>query len=396
MTMNATGMRCGAAISTQTDAEQAAREACRAAMDQLRAPVDLAFVFVSHFHAPHLEFIADILADTLQTVNVLGCTGESIVGNGVEVEEGPALSVWIAHLPGTTIETMRLTFEQTPDGGTFVGWPESFIDPWPEECSLLLLADPFSFPADALLERLNEDQPGVPVIGGMASGGYQPHSHGLFWRDQVVSSGAVAARLHGGVKVRSVVSQGCRPIGKPLVITKAERNLVQTLGGQPALRRLSDIFPRLSPQEQQLARSGLHLGRVTSEYREQFQRGDFLVRNVIGVDPDSGAIAIGDYFRAGQTVQFHVRDEASADEDLRELLAQAGEASPSPVGALLFTCNGRGTRLFSTPNHDAAAIERQFAGLPVAGFFAQGELGPVSRQNYLHGFTASVALFVSP
>lgn len=391
---------CAAAISTLTDAEQAAHEACRAAMDDLRDSVDLAFVFVSHFHVPHLQLISDILADTLQTVHVLGCTGESIVGNEREVEEGPALSLWIAHLPGATIETMHLTFEQTPDGGTFTGWPESFDDPWPEDCALLMLADPFSFPADALLERLNEDQPGVPVLGGMASGGFQPLSNGLFWKDQIVSTGAVVARLQGGVQIKSVVSQGCRPIGKPLVITKAERNLIQGLGGQPALTQLGEMFPHLTPQEQQLVRNGLHVGRVTSEYRDEFRRGDFLIRNVIGADPDSGAIAIGDYFKAGQTVQFHVRDEQSADDDLVELLSQAAAEDTTPedasvVGALLFTCNGRGTRLFSTAHHDASAIQQQFPALPVAGLFAQGEIGPVNQQNYLHGFTASIALFVA-
>jgi len=399
MSLSASDVRCAAAISTAADASAAAREVCRAAMNQLRAPVNLAFVFVSHFHAPHLQQIADILADTLQTVNVLGCTGESIVGNDLEIENGPALSLWIAHLPETTIETMHLTFEQTPDGGTFVGWPESFEDPWPADSVLLTLADPFSFPADALLERLNEDQPGIPVLGGMASGGFQPQSNGLFWKDQVVSTGAVVARLHGGVKIQSVVSQGCRPIGKPLVITKVERNLIQGLGGQPALSQLGEIYPQLTAHEQQLVRQGLHLGRVTSEYRDEFRRGDFLIRNVIGADPDTGSIAIGDYFRMGQTVQFHVRDEQSAHEDLQELLAATvtseGAAAPSQVaGALLFTCNGRGTRLFSTENHDAGAIQHQFPALPIAGLFAQGEIGPVSGQNYLHGFTASIALFV--
>jgi small ligand-binding sensory domain FIST len=394
-------VRCAAALSTASEAATAAREACRAAMDQLRAPVDLAFVFVSHFHAPHLQRIADILADTLQTVHVLGCTGESIVGNDLEIEDGPALSLWIAHLPGTTIETMHLNFEQTPDGGSFVGWPENFVEPWPEGSVLLALADPFSFPADALLERLNEDHPGVPVLGGMASGGFQPQANGLFWKDQVVSSGAVIARLHGGVRIESVVSQGCRPIGKPLVITQAERNLIQGLGGQPALAQLGELFPQLTPEEQRLARTGLHVGRVTSEYRDEFRRGDFLIRNVLGADPDSGAIAIGDYFRPGQTVQFHVRDERSADEDLQAMLARAASENEagergSVAGALLFTCNGRGTRLFSAAHHDAGAIQKQFPALPVAGLFAQGEIGPVCEQNYLHGFTASIALFVAP
>jgi small ligand-binding sensory domain FIST len=162
----------------------------------------------------------------------------------------------------------------------------------------------------------------------------------------------------------------------------------------PALHRLGEIFKQLPARDQQLVNRGLHVGRVMSEYRDQFEQGDFLIKNVVGIDPNAGAIAIGDYVRAGQTVQFHVRDEDSADADLRSLLGQARESAASPpAGALLFTCNGRGTRLFSVDNHDASAVQNAYSGIPLAGFFAQGELGPVGGKNYIHGFTASVALF---
>jgi small ligand-binding sensory domain FIST len=197
------------------------------------------------------------------------------------------------------------------------------------------------------------------------------------------------------VRVRPVVSQGCRPIGAPLVITRAEANVIHDLGGRPALERLREIYGTLDPADRELVRSSLHVGRVASEYQAAFRAGDFLVRNVVGADPESGVIAIGDLVRTGQTVQFHVRDAASAHDDLERLLAAARAAGSRPAGALVFTCNGRGTRLFPTPDHDARCVQDVLGPLPAAGFFAQGEIGPIGRLNCLHGFTASVALFES-
>jgi small ligand-binding sensory domain FIST len=285
-----------------------------------------------------------------------------------------------------------LDFERTPDGGVIQGWPDRSVGEWPAGSFLLLLGDPFSFPTDHFLERLNEDRPGVPVAGGMASGAAEPGENRLFFGREAIAEGAVAALISGPVRLRTVVSQGCRPIGKPYVVTKAERNVIQQLGGRPALLQLKELFDTLPTREQRLVQRALHVGRVTSEYRDRFEQGDFLVRNVIGIDPQHGAIAVGDYLRPGQTVQFHVRDQEAADAELRQLLVQARAASPGPVGGLLFTCNGRGTRMFSEPAHDAGCIAEYFGPLPLAGFFAQGEIGPIGQQNFTHGFTASVAL----
>ncbi len=223
---------------------------------------------------------------------------------------------------------------------------------------------------------------------------WSPGENRLLLGANEIESGAVAVLVHGAVNVTSVVSQGCRPIGQPFVVTKAERNVVVELGGRPALAQLQELFEKLSPEEQQLARGGLHVGQVIDEYRDEFERGDFLVRNVQGVDPKNGAIAIGDWVRAGRTVQFHVRDAATADEDLDALLSAVRAGSCGRLrGALLFTCNGRGTRLFDQPHHDAAAVARHWPDLPAAGFFAQGEIGPIGGKNFVHGFTASIALF---
>ncbi|HUG67563.1 MAG TPA: FIST C-terminal domain-containing protein, partial [Pirellulaceae bacterium] len=249
---------------------------------------------------------------------------------------------------------------------------------------------------ELLLERINEDQPAVSVIGGMASAATQPGENCLIFGSNVYRDGAVAVLVHGDVAIRSIVSQGCRPIGEHFVITKAERNVIQELGGVPAYQRLIEVYATLATHEQEMLRRGLHVGRVVSEYQDKFEQGDFLVRNVMGVDQESGAIVLGDYVRPGQTVQFHVRDADTADGELKQMLAAIKHAPEAkPRAALLFTCNGRGTRLFPEPNHDAEAIGDALGNSPLAGFFAAGEMGPVGGKNFLHGFTASIAVFES-
>ncbi|HZZ72475.1 MAG TPA: FIST N-terminal domain-containing protein [Pirellulales bacterium] len=382
------------ALSTEADGPAAIEEVCRAALEQLGGPPDLALVFISPQHGSELKPFAQRLCDRLETECVLGCTGEAIVGGGTEVEGAPAIALWTARLPNVQVAPFRLEFARTAEGGTFVGWSDSLPEAWPKDAAVLLLGEPYTFPADELIRRLNEDKAGVPVLGGMASGGNGPGENQILLGREVYSSGAVAVYLQGRLKIRTVVSQGCRPVGRTFIITKAEQNVIRELSGQPAMTQLQAVFAELSPAEQQMVRRGLHVGQVLSEYKDHFGRGDFLVRNVIGADPDSGAIAIGDFVRPGQTVQFHIRDADSADEDLRELLRGAGVPTETRGrGGLLFTCNGRGTRLFSEPNHDAAAVQAAVGAIPLAGFFAQGEIGPVAGRNFLHGFTASIALF---
>jgi small ligand-binding sensory domain FIST len=235
---------------------------------------------------------------------------------------------------------------------------------------------------------LNERVPGTVVMGGMASGGMGPGETRLFWDDRVVDEGAVGARLPG-IRLRALVSQGCRPIGSVYTVTRAEGNVVHELGGRPPLQRLQELATRLSARERELVSRGLHVGRTIDEYRSDPGRGDFLIRGVIGVDSQTGAMAVGDTIEVGETIQFHVRDAETADEDLRTLLEREGEPA---VGALLFTCNGRGSRLFSVPDHDASLVSKVLGGLPLAGFNCAGEIGPVGSKNFLHGFTASIAL----
>jgi small ligand-binding sensory domain FIST len=209
---------------------------------------------------------------------------------------------------------------------------------------------------------------------------------------QVFTDGAVGALLGPGVEVASVVSQGCRPIGQPYVVTRAERNAVYELGGQSAYQRLVDMAnTSLNEEDLRLVNRGLHMGLVIDERKADFGRGDFLVRNVIGADAEHGVIAVNDVVEVGTTVQYHVRDAMTADEDLREMLA--GEEAEA---ALVFTCNGRGIRLFGRPHHDASVLAEALEDPATAGFFAAGEFGPVGGRNFVHGFTASLALFRSP
>ena len=351
---------------------------------------DLAFVFVTHHHTTDPGFGRQLYA-ALGSRVLVGCTAESVASNGHEYENGPAIAVWAACLPGCGIDAFHIAFERTLDGLLATGAPSAEAATSSPRAAFLL-GDPFSCSVDSMLAHFGAEFPGLPVLGGMASGASAPGENRLFVNDGEYDHGCVGVVVGGPVSIRSVVSQGCRPIGKPFVVTRANRNMVVELGGRPALEQLNTIYRDSDPVDQQLIQKGLHVGLAMSEYKESFGRGDFLIANVVGADRESGAIALGNLVRTGQTVQFHVRDAGTADEDLRSLLSSSLESGPAS-GGLLFSCNGRGTRMFPAPHHDASTI-REVAGLiPLAGFFAQGELGPIAGQNYIHGFTASVAIF---
>jgi small ligand-binding sensory domain FIST len=387
-------MPFAAALSNSRSLKSAIEETSRSIAEALgdQTP-DLACVFVSHHHANEFEFIADHLQSALKAKVLLGCTGESIVGGAIECEDAPALSVWCAVLPGATLTTFHLTFEQTPDGLLCSGLPDDVGEHIDETRVVMLLGEPYSSPPQSALQLLASELPGVPVVGGMASGG-GPDENRLFLYNQMIDTGMIGVVVRGGPQIKTIVSQGCRPIGTTFVVTKAERNIIHELGGITPLERLEKIYVDLPERDRQLVNNGVHLGVVMNEYQETFQRGDFLIVNVHGADKASGALSTGGLMRVGQTVQFHIRDADTADEDLRHLLERCPPAKATKArGGLLFSCNGRGTRMFPDPNHDAAVIQELLGPLPLAGFFAQGELGPVGRKNYIHGFTASILLF---
>ncbi|MDQ1487040.1 MAG: hypothetical protein QOJ62_2733, partial [Actinomycetota bacterium] len=306
------------------------------------------------------------------------------------VEATSSVSVWAAVLPGVRVRAFHLEVIRTPAGMAILGLPES------EDVDevAVVLADPFSFPADGFVEQA-DDVLGLPLVGGLATGNRGPGSTRLLLDGRVVDRGAVGVVLGGPVGAQAMVSQGCRPIGPSMTVTASEGNLLLELAGVPAIQKLEQVISSLSAEDQALATAGLQVGIAMDEYVEEHERGDFLVRGILGLDKTRGAIAIGDVVPVGRTVRFQVRDAASADDDLRAMLIRLRGQFSAVEGALLFSCNGRGSNLFTSADHDVLAMRQGLSTSGIAGFFAAGEIGPVGGRNHLHGFTASVLVFGS-
>jgi len=380
-----------AGLSTDLDPIRAAAEAATLASVGLIEPPDLVVAFVSLEHRDAAEDIAEVLRERFPGAAIIGCLSQGVVGGSVEIESGTAVSLWCARLPETSVQSFALEFVEVGDGeGDYTGWPDDL----PPDAALILFVDPFSLPAEHLLKKLNDERPGTTVAGGIVSGTHAAGESRLFLDGGVRTSGAVGVAISGRVRVDMLVSQGCRPIGPPTIITRADRQIIFELAGDRPIDRIREMWNKGTPRDRGLLANGpLFIGIVSDEYKGEFVPGDFIIRNVVGANPEEGWVAVGDVVETGQTVQFHVRDPESADEDLREVLARVQRA---PAGALLFTCNGRGTNMFAEPNHDAVAVSKGLHEVAVAGFFANGELGPIGYKNFLHGHTASLALFVDP
>jgi small ligand-binding sensory domain FIST len=388
-------MKIHAALSRAETTSDAVADVCQDISAVLgERSVDLVFIFFTPHHTESAEFLASVLDERFHPQVMLGCSAESVIEGAQEIEGQPALCVWAAHLPGALLSAFHLRFEQTEEGFTTAGWPDR-IPSSGDNLSFVLIGEPFSTPIEALLQEIRQRYPTAPAIGGMASAGHQPGANRLIFNGKTVEDGAIGVALSGSVRIRTVVSQGCRPIGDRFMITLAEQNIVHELSGKAALDRLREVFSLLTPAEQRQAERALHLGIVIDEHKDQFDRGDFLIRNLIGADQQTGSFALGDMVKEGQTVQFQLRDAAAASEDLHALLTgeRAMHGGKPPIGALVFSCNGRGQRFFRVPHHDASTIRKEMGALPVGGFFAMGEIGPVGGNNFLHSYTASVALF---
>jgi small ligand-binding sensory domain FIST len=391
-------------LSESFDAVEAFSEASREAARGLDAPCDLCLLFAGAPHLGHGKWILSTVHEQLEPRHLIGCGAGGVVGAGREIEEGPAAVVWAASMPEAEISTHHFEVEQGDEVFRVLGLeslqaerpsetqPAAAAEASSREGCIVVLADPYSFATESLLERLHELRPGTPVVGGLASAS-AAGSASLFRNGEVVNGGAVACSL-SGVPILPCVSQGAAPVGPEMTITAAQGNVIEELASMPAIERLRDALGELDPRQQQLAASGLMLGIVIDENQPEYGRGDFLVRPIIAADGDAGTIALGERIRVGQTVRMHVRDGESADEDLRAALRMQAAAfsSTSPVGALLFTCNGRGSHMFEVADHDASALD-QALGVPTGGFFCAGEIGPVGGRNFLHGFTATMALF---
>ena len=377
-------------ISDDFDAVSAFDEAAASARAGLEgANCDLCLVFAGAPHLAHGDAILAAVHSQLAPRALIGCGAGGVVGGGREIEEGTGAVVWALSAPGAEIEPLALTTAPVDDGIALGGLPE---DPADYGDAMLVLADPNTFSADALLIHLNDERPAMPVLGGLASAAAEG-SASLFMNGQVVDAGAVACTL-SGIELMPCVSQGAAPVGPEMTVTGVEDNLISELASKPALERLREAISELEPDERDLAAEGLLLGVVIDENQPEYERGDFLVRPIVGVEPESGALAFADRVRVGQTVRLHVRDSGSAADDLRDAVAARAEAlgPAGAAGALLFTCNGRGAHMFEQPDHDAKVLDEAF-GAPTGGFFCAGEIGPVGGRNFLHGFTATMAVF---
>jgi small ligand-binding sensory domain FIST len=382
-------VRIGCGLSTSSDAARAAAEAVAAAREGLDGgSADLAVVFASGTHLAAPEVTLEQIGSLLAPGTLVGCGAGGVVAAGREVERGTAIAVWAADLGGGSATGFHAEAHELEESVAVVGVPEL------EGASgALLLPDAASFPAEGVLDELATRAPGVPVLGGVpsartAEGGV------LLLDDAVLPAGAVGVRLDD-VELLPCVSQGATPLGPELTITAAEGGVIHELAGRPALATLRDVIADLPPAERALLGSGLLLGIVLESGKPEYEQGDFLVRGVLGGDPEAGTVSVGAAVTPGQVVRVHARDADSADRDLRDALALRRTAlgGEPPAGALLFTCNGRGRGMFGVSDHDAGLVAETLAGAPAAGFFAAGEIGPVGGGNYMHGFTATLALF---
>lgn len=357
----------------------------------------LGMVFISSKWFEQAPTILELLRVHAALPVLIGCSGSGLIANGEEIERHAGIVVGVYALPGAQLKTVRLTQSQVESTDSPEQWRRSTglgstpVNGW------LFLADPYSFDAESWLKRWNEVWPGAPILGGLASGETGRQSTRLFLNGDVFDDGAIALAVCGEVGICSLVSQGCTPVGDTWTITRVERNLIQKIGNRPAYEVLVETFNGLPSEQQSSARGNLFVGLVVNEYLEDFHRGDFLVRNIIGADPNTGVIAVGAFPRTGQTLQFQKRDATAANEDLSELLARTKKelGRTQVLGACLFSCFGRGTGLFGQPHHDCRMVRTVFGPIAVVGFFCNGEIGPIGSRNFLHGYTASLALFVA-
>lgn len=383
----------GAAFSTHADTGEAARQACAEVQEQLAGAVpDLAYVFLTPEHLGDPAAAVDAVRTSVSSRHIVGCVSQGVLAGSREFQRGPAVAVWAASLPAATLTPFYVEGGRAyqPDA-TEAGIALPFLG---DPILVTMLVDPFGFPADAVLQVYDTAYAGVPLVGGFATGGGRSGTQALILDDEIYRDGAVGMAI-ADVSVATVVSQGCAPVGREAVVTSAEANVIHELAGEPALERLHGEFRTFSERERKLASEGLLAGLVIDENKPAYGRGDFLIRGILGADRDSGSLSVGERVRTGQTVRFHVRDATSARDDLDRALDDAIAATEArPAGALLFTCNGRGSHMFAEGDHDAAAVTQRLDQAPIAGFFCGGEIGPIGGRTFVHGFTATLAVFL--
>src|SRR5688572_12318998 len=368
--------------------------------EQLRAGLSakpsLGLVFITPRFFPHAEQVLEIIRVHAQVPLLAGCSSQALIHGGEEIEEGGGISLALFHLPGAKLEAFHFTQANVDECSGPAYWHHETGINAGETNAWLAFGDPFNMDCDSWLRLWNEAYAPLPVLGGLASGDFTARATQVYLNGEAYEEGVVAISIGGDVTIEAVISQGCTPIGETWTITKAEQNFIHEIGNRPAYTVLAETFSQLPPEEQKKTQGNLFVGLVINEYLDEFRRGDFLIRNLIGADPGSGVVAVGAFPRTGQTMQFQRRDAAAANEDMLAMLNHAHEQlkDQQVFGGCLCSCNGRGSHLFGYANHDAGMIQRRLGPLALAGFFCNGEIGPVGDKNFLHGYTASLALFV--
>lgn len=390
-------MKWCSTVSEQPELECAASEAVAEVRRQLDgAKPDLVVVFVSASHANRYDELRAMIGDELGDATFVGCSARSVIGGGREVEDRPGLSLTVACLPGVDVVPFHVGSNPLPERETRAAAWQRLVGVSPRAGPhFVLLSDPFSFDVEGFVRGLDATFPRARKVGGVASGGRTPGNNALYLGDRVYRAGLVGIALSGNLELDAVVAQGCRPIGQPMFVTRCRENWLLELDARPALEVLQAIYRRLSPEDQQLCRGSLFLGLGMRGSQSEYRQGDFLIRNLLGSDAATGAIAVGALLQDAQVVQFHLRDARTSAEDLeRRLERYRGEISPHAArGALLFSCLGRGSQLYGRGDHDSEALRRCLGDVALGGFFCNGEIGPVESTTFLHGYTSAFGIF---
>ncbi len=380
-------------VALTTFDEGRVRAAVEGMRESLGGAPDCVFAFASPDWGGHVADFLEVIQVYGHAPVVVGCSGWGLIGTGQEDENASGFSLLGLRLPNTEIHVARVAQEdvEAASGGKF--WEDRFGVEAGRSGGWVLVGNPFAMDQESLLRGFNASYPGEPIYGGLASGNAGEADAFLLDAGSGGEAGALAVSFAGGVRLGGLVSQGCRPVGEAYTVTGADANLLYGIGSRGAYEVLEDTFAKLSEEDQEIARYNMLVGLAIDEYGDEHGTGDFLVRSILGGDPDAGALAVGAFPRVGQTVQFQVRDRDAADAELRRLCLEQLQSRGEPFGGLLFSCAGRGSQMFGVPNHDAGMVEEVFGRVPVGGFFCNGEVGPVGGTNYVHGYTASLALF---
>lgn len=387
-------MRWASTVVQDSSLARAVAAAADQALDALHARPDLGFVFPSSRYGEELADLPGMLPGALRDCMVVGCTGAGVIGGGHEVEGDPAVSVTLAALPGTRLAACHLEDDDLPT-------PHARRPAWNALLGLrndarphfVVLADPFSFDAESFVGALDRHYPDATKVGGLASGGRRQGENVLYVGGTAHAGGAVCLALDGDVAIRAVVAQGCRPVGQPLFVTRAHGNLLLELDGRRPTDILRALYAEADARDRELLPRALFLGLVMRPGESVYGQGDYLIRNLLGVDDETGALWVGAEVETNQVVQFHVRDAVTSAEDLENALGAVDAGGAHPAGALLFSCLGRGEHLYGRPDHDTDAFRRHAGATPLGGFFCNGEIGPVRGRTFVHGYTSAFALF---